>query len=81
MFKFQKKNINFLDLFSQFYIFLYSFFVSYFKKKLKIMSISTKIRGLHIYEKEIGKIQPGDKIFLAIDDTWKGDNGTYSIQA
>ena len=47
------------------------------------MSISSNIRGLHIYEKEYGKIEAGSVcvISLAVDYKYKENHGAYSIQA
>ena len=44
------------------------------------MIISSKIRGLHVYETDSGKIQPGDEVMLAVDQQWKRTEGSFSIQ-
>ena len=44
------------------------------------MFISTTIRGLHVYEKESGKIQAGDLLHLAVDRSWKEVHGVFSVK-
>ena len=44
------------------------------------MILSSKIHGLHIYETDSGKIQPGDEVMLAVDQQWKRTEGSFSIQ-
>ena len=45
------------------------------------MSISSTIRGLHVYEKECRKVEAGMVISLAVDYKYKENHGAYSIQA
>jgi hypothetical protein len=43
------------------------------------MPIYTKIRGLHVYERDSGKVEPGDVVSLALDHSWKENEGSRSI--
>ena len=42
------------------------------------MILSSKIHGLHIYETDSGKIQPGDEVMLAVDQQWKRIEGSFT---
>jgi hypothetical protein len=43
------------------------------------MAIHSKIRGLHVYEKNSGKVEPGDVVSLTLDQAWLETEGTMNI--
>jgi hypothetical protein len=43
------------------------------------MAIYSKIRGLHVYERDSGKVEPGDIVSLSVDPKWMENKGEISV--